>query len=726
MSTRFEIPEWLPQQPEPPLPPVDGHRVEGLVNRFITAKQEALFTAPDAFYRQQGGDAVAGAPAIARRLKDLRGATLDQAGDDGERAALGPRLDAHVDEAMDGIGRHVAAQRTVFQRSTLTERQRLIRRAAELEPDNDDKIASLAEAQAGAAQALAQLDGAAPGSPEEAAAMAAARSQLWRGVIEQRIGGASPAQALALYERVKDALSPQDRRALEAAIANTADDAATDAWLARQTGTDGGPLTDRLGRDAALSDTQRTLLRFKIAARESMAEAKRVAAVKGLDDTLAETTATIATQPSRYRIGTLAKLAEAYAAAGAPEQADATSRLALLEAVFLPFTQASPDRQQRQLDAFAGPERAMAEAILRHQHDAFARDPYAAGTALYPEVGPPLPEDDAKGRLTQTRMIEARRGGPVRPDTMGEFANKPADTAPADGRNSTERDRVWSDGQSLGADPNLVRVADGPESMTSPNGKEDIELAQAPSKSNPPSGPTVRQPGSSNPASKPTGSAPRGPAPQTQARPLSRQEQAAANRKEIDRLAGKPASDYPSEESFPADWERRLPQATLDAITREAKAFKVPPELLARIMWKESKFNEQAGVKEKHPGQGIAGITDIAMRQLIQNRQEAAQRDPNNGPKWGELEMAVRRRLGDMRREAEPAIRMEAEYLRYLYDTTGHSWPSAVASYKHGPTIINAFLKGERTAATIRDWGHVQAYLGKVFDGNASRFDAYK
>ncbi len=32
------------------------HRAEGLVNRFIAGKQEALFTAPDAYYRQQGGD----------------------------------------------------------------------------------------------------------------------------------------------------------------------------------------------------------------------------------------------------------------------------------------------------------------------------------------------------------------------------------------------------------------------------------------------------------------------------------------------------------------------------------------------------------------------------------------------------------------------------------------------------------------------------------------------
>ena len=57
MSTPFEIPEWLvAQSAPPPPPPVDDHRVESLVNNFIASKQDALFDAPDAYYRNHGRD----------------------------------------------------------------------------------------------------------------------------------------------------------------------------------------------------------------------------------------------------------------------------------------------------------------------------------------------------------------------------------------------------------------------------------------------------------------------------------------------------------------------------------------------------------------------------------------------------------------------------------------------------------------------------------------------
>ncbi|MBS0524317.1 MAG: hypothetical protein JSS04_11860 [Proteobacteria bacterium] len=202
MSVRFEIPEWLiaTDSAPPAASGIDPHRVEDLVNRFIAAKQEALFTAPDAYYRTTGADAVDGATAILDRLNELKSATLDAAGDDGTRLALGPRLAAHLDDASDGIDRHVAAQREVFNRRTLAERQRLIQRAAGLEPDNHDKLAGLAEAHAGAARELARMNG-----EPEAAAMDAARSAIWR-IAERSATGATPPQ-----DRAAGSGSPNSR-----------------------------------------------------------------------------------------------------------------------------------------------------------------------------------------------------------------------------------------------------------------------------------------------------------------------------------------------------------------------------------------------------------------------------------------------------------------------------------------------------------------------------------
>src|SRR5260370_11478116 len=101
----FAFPAWAPEAPPPPpeVPEVDPHRIEGLVNGFIAAKQDVLFAAPDAFYRRTGADAVESVPAITARLSGLRDATLEQASDDSERQALGPRLDAHMADALDGI-----------------------------------------------------------------------------------------------------------------------------------------------------------------------------------------------------------------------------------------------------------------------------------------------------------------------------------------------------------------------------------------------------------------------------------------------------------------------------------------------------------------------------------------------------------------------------------------------------------------------------------------------
>jgi hypothetical protein len=75
------------------------------------------------------------------------------------------------------------------------------------------------------------------------------------------------------------------------------------------------------------------------------------------------------------------------------------------------------------IDELPGGElRDSAIAVQSHQTDAFARDPFAAGTALYKEVGPPAPIDDVESRIRQARQIAQLRGGiPVTPFTVYEI-----------------------------------------------------------------------------------------------------------------------------------------------------------------------------------------------------------------------------------------------------------------------------------------------------------------
>jgi hypothetical protein len=775
MSFDVKFPVWAPTPEPPPPPEADPHRIEAMVNDFIAAKQDALFDAPEAFYRRTGVDAVYGAPPLLDRLTALRQSMLDQARHDGERALLGPRLDLHVDDARDGIDRHVTKQRDVFARQVIGERQALIRRAAELEHTNDDKLAALAEAHASTAEELARMNGE-PGQP----AAERARSAIWRTALDRRLANGDGVPALALFDRIKGRLTPDDRRALDGQIAPVALDTATDAWIAREDARPGEPLDARAAADPALSPLERATVMAKVAVRDSHRESRRVATVMGTDDRLADAIRAIGTAPATYKPYTIAALVRTYEEAGEPEKAASTRQLALLESALLPFARSRANRQQRFIDDLpeGDPFRATVETIQRHQAEAFAKDAYAAGTALYPHVGEPVPIDDIAGRVKQARTIAAMRGIPVAPFTADEIttirrvlaerrprereavlarlalprdmeaqfvASMAPEVAPTDQQGEVQsepevgsrsdtsaetmtpsatptpllslpvNDRVWTDGRlPKSGDPNLIAAAD----------EADVEVAQVPSRTNPSGKPQTPTTNAPRPGAAPTKPA---PSPSTNPAQLHRAQQGAANRKEIDRLAGKPASDYRSEKPFPADWEKRLPQATLDAVNREAKAFKVPPELLARIMWKESKFEERAGETEGHLGQGIAGISNRwAAEQLWKNWREAAQRDPNNGTKWGELEMAARRSLGNMRLEAVPAVRMAAEYLRYLYDKTGQSWPVAVAAYKHGETVIGALLDGKTTPKSVPEWGQVQAYLGIVFDRDAKRFDAYK
>ena len=408
MSTAFQIPEWLPQAPSSPNPSVDDHRVEALVNRFIAGKQEALFTAPDAFYRLEGANAVQGRAAIADRLQALRAATLDLAQDDGERVALGPRLDLHIDDATDGIDRHVAEQRRVYQRQIVSERQALIQRAAELEHDNDDKIMGLAEANASAAGELARMDGIVPGSPEERSAFLKGRSNILCTAIGECIGSGKGIQALALFDRFKDQLVPADRLSLAPTVQAARYDQLADQWIDRESTTDGPPLQQRLETDPDLPSDAKLIVRAKVDARDSAYESARAANVQALDDEVRDALRNLPTEA--YRLGTFARLAGAYSAEGEPQKASDAQRLALQEPFLRAFAQASPSRQQRLIDSLPAQDRPAAEAIQSERDRVVPSEAFSRGAASDVHSDSPIATDTTDDDIETGRLIDAIYG----------------------------------------------------------------------------------------------------------------------------------------------------------------------------------------------------------------------------------------------------------------------------------------------------------------------------
>src|SRR5476649_548194 len=129
----FIIPDWaMPQPATPPSPPdpriaredkiANDTRVESEFNHFIAAKQDALFHAPDAFYRTQGYDAIEAAPVTTRTLEQLRSGLLGRLANDYQRKRLGDSLDAQIQLTREQMARHVAEQSRAWQRQIAQDR----------------------------------------------------------------------------------------------------------------------------------------------------------------------------------------------------------------------------------------------------------------------------------------------------------------------------------------------------------------------------------------------------------------------------------------------------------------------------------------------------------------------------------------------------------------------------------------------------------------------------
>ncbi len=218
----------MPPESSPPPPPdpriareqaiADNTRAESELNRFIATKQDALFVAPDAFYRTQGADAIRTAPFVLDSLSRLNEDALDGLANDAQRRKLGPALDAHLQLTRDDIARHVSEQSKVWQRQTALDRIALLTKEAAYRHNDDGLIDAIGTAAGSAARAHARVGDQPPDVEAENAAAAKARSGILSAAIQARLGAGNISGATALFDRVQDQLDPTHARPLQAQL----------------------------------------------------------------------------------------------------------------------------------------------------------------------------------------------------------------------------------------------------------------------------------------------------------------------------------------------------------------------------------------------------------------------------------------------------------------------------------------------------------------------------
>jgi hypothetical protein len=206
--------------PTDPSALADATQAEALNNQFIDRQQQLLYTEPDAFYRQQGEDALVATPGILDRLEDLRQETLDAAPTPGIRQHLATSLDGHMVVTHDNVLRHTRREAKAYRAATAQNRIDLLGQQAALDANDPASVALYAQAADGAAREHARVTDTDPDTKARTAA-----SSVWRLAIESALARDDAATADTLHGDAGDALAPGDAAAV-AAQRNAAREAA--------------------------------------------------------------------------------------------------------------------------------------------------------------------------------------------------------------------------------------------------------------------------------------------------------------------------------------------------------------------------------------------------------------------------------------------------------------------------------------------------------------------
>jgi len=471
--------ELPPRAPEPPPSPeeveANDARVNDLKNLFIAAKQNLLFSGPQAFLRQQGADAIAGAGDAGGALVELRRRTLDQAANTPQRARLAEMLDWHLADATDEIHRHVAQQSTVWQQDVAACTVALATTQAALEAGDAEKVGFLALAAHDAERARALKAGLPPEAADGSARIA--WSGAYRAAIDAQAVG-DPPQAVTLFKQAQYTLDPQTRDSLAPRMEALSRDAQAGvlADKASAIGADRKALLE----DPAVPPEVRQLAESRIADRETAAAANRKSQIDTLDRRLGSGTPQ-ALASGAYVPGTYAAIADGYAAAGDAEKTAGTRHLAANEALLTGFATATPANQALTLVRLEpGAVRDQALRIKDATDRLLADDPLRWGTTVQRangvgELAPldllPSPTNMPQAiaaalarREQQARQSEALSGRPTLAMTRAEIAafKTALDAAPLESKQKMLRGLAGGLGESATARLALELAQQGP------------------------------------------------------------------------------------------------------------------------------------------------------------------------------------------------------------------------------------------------------------------------
>ena len=408
-STAYAIDPTLPLGPNDwdEADRANAARVDELNNEFIDLRNGILHDGDDAFFNRTGRDAILVAPEVHAKLEAARQETLGRAANDVQRQWLNETLGKHkIGEHFD-IADHAGRQSVAWQKSVNRGRLDRLNQQAGRDHADPKMVEALANASEGSARDHARASGLPSDSPEAQAEVDSARLSVYRHAIEASLAKNQPRATLALYEKAN---VPRDGQ-LAAQMKDLAIDVEAEDWIQRHDDVNETTAAAALSASDLSPQAQRRAFQ-KVQQQIASTENARVAEVERLDVAFTSATKDLAIDPSSYRRGTLASLADSYQRAGETDTGGMLRAQAEQESFILGYAQSPAQAQQRILDTLPESEnRTLLHRVGQHQTEAFAKDPWTTGTSVYPDVGAPKPLSDLPGRVDQARLISKHRDG---------------------------------------------------------------------------------------------------------------------------------------------------------------------------------------------------------------------------------------------------------------------------------------------------------------------------